>query len=200
MMKQLKHLMLEVPDAEERDAFLSNARKVWNSHHPDKQKTPGKPGNDTIIAVLREVLLNPPKKTLPSIKHLTKLAETKFNDKTYMAQFPADRREPAAGDTIRRYAKLTLMLLKWARQDQEKIFVDDVAWLSKNVPASHLTVTEILDIVSALQPDITKVIESLHNVPRIVSESGIGLTPARSKSLQKALLAFPNPVRPAAGK
>lgn len=104
--------MLEVADAETRDEFLANARKVWNERHPDKRKEPGAPGDARIIVVLKEVLLGWSKKSPPSIKHLTKLVEKKFNSEPYMAEKFPDDLHPAASDTIRRYAKLTLILMK----------------------------------------------------------------------------------------
>lgn len=62
MIEPSKSLKLEVEDAEGRDEFLSNAREVWNRHHPDKQKEPGRHGDGRIILVLREVLLSLPPK------------------------------------------------------------------------------------------------------------------------------------------
>lgn len=188
-MQPTKPLMLEVPDAEERDEFLANARKVWNERHPDKQKEAGKPGDDRIIPVLKEVLLSWPKKSPPSIKHLTKLVAKKFEDKTYLAEkFPQDL-HPAASDTIRRYAKLTLIFMKWAKEDTQRN-INDVEWVSGNVPASHEAISEILEIVSSIMPDVSRAIECLNNIPRIVQESGMIMTAPRTRSLQRAVQAF----------
>lgn len=93
--------------------------------------------------------------------------EEKSKTASYMAEKFPDEPEPAAWDTIYRYAKLTLILMKWAKEDGERN-ISDVAWVSGNVPASHEAVKQIIDVVSAIQPDVSKAIESLNNIPRIV--------------------------------
>jgi hypothetical protein len=182
-------LNLEVPDAEDKDKFLANARRVWKEHHPEKQKEPGRHGDGRIITVLKEVLLSLPRKPYPSIRRLTDLTEEKFKNAAYMAKRFPDDSLPAAWDTIYRYAKLILIFLKWAMEDKQN--VADVAYVGENVPASHEAVKEIIEIVSAIQPDISRALESLQNIPRIVGKSGIQMTAARTKSLQQALVAFP---------
>ncbi len=183
---------LIVPDAEELKDFVANAKEVWSRQHPDKQKPTGRPSDVRILEVMKDVLKDGPRNKIPTQYFLTERVQERFYDKDYLSKkFGSDTDKPSR-DAIQKYAKLVLALIKWSKEDAKRS-INDAGWISAKIPASPQVIAQVLDTVSAILPDLTKVIEGLDEIQRIVDLSGITMTEARRKTIQRVVLDFKTP-------
>jgi hypothetical protein len=134
-----------VPDAETWDEFESHARDEWYRRHPDKRGQQGRRYDKRIIEAIREMFLSYPPDKLPKQGRIIYFVKEKLKDDA----------EPPAEDTIRRYAKLFL-LLKKAFENGGHFSPDQVRWLDNRMPSSNPAIDHIADTLIEIVPALKR--------------------------------------------